>query len=61
MIVKLRGYLVLISIDFYDFNFRFLLNYTTRIFNSLLGVYKCDLTQSFVFDILLYYFAWKDD
>ena len=32
---------------------------TRRIFNSLLGVWKCGQTRSFVFDILLTYIARK--
>ena len=58
MIVTVFRYLILVDIDFYDFNspcspyfgsshvkFR-------RIFNSLLGVWNCDLTRTFVFDVL---------
>ena len=39
---------VLISIDFYDFIS------ARRIFNSLLGVWKCDETLSLVFDTFNY-------
>jgi len=76
------GYLILISIDFYDFispfspvlvsigkiyqtlktvfdhiskHLEVRQKYSTahRIFHSLLGVWKCGQTRSFVFDILL--------
>ena len=76
------GYLILTSIDFYDFISRYSLvlvsnekidqtlktvfdhiakplearqiySATRRIFNTILGVWKCAQTPSFVFDILL--------
>jgi len=83
MTVTVFGYLILISIDSYDFNSPFfsvvLVSIETvyqtlktmfdhmskhlevrqkypaarRIFNSLLGVWKCGQTWSFLFDILL--------
>jgi len=83
MTVTVFGYLILISIDSYDFNSPFfsvvLVSIETvyqtlktmfdhmskhlevrqkysaarRIFNSLLGVWKCSQTRFFAFDILL--------
>ena len=68
MTVTVFGYLIFISIDFYDFIFPFIfqsvLDFIFKhlkvrqkysgarcIFNSLLGVWKCGQTRSFVFNI----------
>jgi len=69
--VTVLGYLILTSIDFYDFISRYSLvlvsnekiakhlearqihSATRRIFNTILGVWKCVQTPSFVFVILL--------
>jgi len=64
MTVTVFAYLILISIDFNGFispvfdhiskQLKVLQKYSAarRIFNSLLGVWKCEQTRFFVFDIL---------
>ena len=52
MTVTMFGYQILISIDFCDSISPFSLYLWFRLRNSLLGVWKCGQTRSFVFHVI---------